>query len=190
MKRKYSKTLLLSAVIAAVALLRAENASAQLLAVKANASMYAVMTPNLSFEMVTGERTSVDFSIFGHAKPYGKDSRMIGLQPQFKYWFAGRPLVREYVGVMALALAYDSTWKNVTYEGNAAAVGITAGYVLPLGKRWDVEFSGGIGVLAHHHRSYDKETISPSRLETLGCGPIGWRIVPVNLGIKFIYIIR
>lgn len=111
MKRKYSKTLLLSAVIAAISLLRAENASAQLLAVKANAAMYAVMTPNLSFEMVTGERTSVDFSIFGHAKPYGKDSRMIGLQPQFKYWFAGRPLVREYVGVMALALAYDSTWK-------------------------------------------------------------------------------
>ena len=88
MKRKYSKTLLLSAVIAAISLLRAENASAQLLAVKANAAMYAVMTPNLSFEMVTGERTSVDFSIFGHAKPYGKDSRMIGLQPQFKYWFA------------------------------------------------------------------------------------------------------
>lgn len=189
MKRKNCRIILLSAFIAVSALLRTESASAQLIAVKANAAMYAAMTPNLSFEIVTGERTSADFTVFGHVNPYGYDSRIIGLQPQFKYWFAGRPLVREYIGVLGLATAYDTTWKDVTYEGNAVALGVTAGYVLPLGKRWDVEFSGGLGVMAHHHRSYDKN-IDTQLLESLGANGVGWRLIPVNLGVTFIYIIR
>ena len=103
--------------------MRPEAASAQRIAVKANAAMYAALTPNVSFEVVTGERTSADFTLFGHVNPYGYDSRVIGLQPQFKYWLSGRPMVREYIGVTGLALSYDSTWKNVTYEGNAVLRG-------------------------------------------------------------------
>lgn len=180
---------LLSVLIASAAMLNCQSASAQRLAVKANAAMYAAMTPNLSFELVAGDRTSADFTVFGHVNPYGHDSRMIGLQPQFKFWLSGRPLVREYIGLAGLALAYDTRWKDVQYEGNAVAIGVTAGYVLPLGKRWDVEFSGGIGALAHHHRTWSAD-IDPDRLETLGSGPVGWRVIPMNLGVTFIYMIK
>ena len=186
---KHSGIFLLSVAAAILALLHSENVSAQRIAVKANAAMYAAMTPNLSFELVTGEMTSADFTFFGHVNPYGYDSRVIGIQPQFKYWIAGRPLVREYVGILALAASYDTTWKDVTYEGNAVAAGVTAGYVLPMGKRWNVEFSGGVGAMAYHHRSYDKD-IDPQRLKTLGANAVAWRVIPVNLGITFIYIIK
>lgn len=180
---------MLSAAVALLSMFHAGEVSAQRIAVKANAAMYAAMTPNLSFELVTGERTSIDFSVFGHVNPYGYDSRVIGLQPQFKYWLSGRPLVREYIGVAAIAASYDTSWKDVTYEGNAAAAGFTAGYVLPMGRRWDVEFSAGVGAMAYHHRSYAKDT-DPQRLKTVGSNPVAWRVIPMNLGITFIYIIK
>ena len=66
MKRENYRIFLLTAVIAVAAALRPEAASAQRIAVKANAAMYAALTPNVSFEVVTGERTSADFTLFGH----------------------------------------------------------------------------------------------------------------------------
>ena len=64
------KRILLLIVIAGFFILRAQ---AQQVAVKTNALMWGLMSPNLGCELVTGERTSVELSVFGNYKPFGKD---------------------------------------------------------------------------------------------------------------------
>ena len=76
---------------------------AQLLAVKTDGLKWALMSPNIGVEVVTGDKTSIDFSAYGNYKPWGKDMKMVVVQPEFRYWFNGRPMVREYIGFSLLA---------------------------------------------------------------------------------------
>ena len=55
---------------------------------------------------------------------------MIGLLPEYRYWFNGRPMTREFVGIAALGVSYDITWGDRIYQGDAAGAGITFGYAL------------------------------------------------------------
>ena len=61
------KRILLLIVIAGFFILRAQ---AQQVAVKTNALMWGLMSPNLGCELVTGERTSVELSVFGNYKTF------------------------------------------------------------------------------------------------------------------------
>ena len=75
---------------------------AQQLAVKTNGLMLAAMAPNIGCEFVVGERSSIDISAFGAVNIYGNKAKMIGLLPEYRYWFNGRPMTREFVGIAAL----------------------------------------------------------------------------------------
>ena len=83
---------------------------AQLLALKTDALWDGLMTPNLGMEIVTGNKTSFGLSVFGNYKPWGMDMKMVGAIPEFRYWFGGRPMMREFIGVAALGtcLLYTS----------------------------------------------------------------------------------
>ena len=168
------------------------EAYAQQVAVKANALNWALCTPDIGLEIVTGEHTSVGFSVFGHYKPYTVDSRLLVFQPEFRYWFNGRPLIREYVGVTAFAATYDIAVNNHVYGGDALAVGLTGGYVFALGRRWNLELSGGFGVLGfrqkqyYRHDNYDDFFVD----EATKVNSTGYKLFPVKLGVSFIYIIK
>ena len=41
---------------------------------------------------------------------------MIGLLPEYRYWFNGRPMTREFVGIAALGVSYDITWGDRIYQ--------------------------------------------------------------------------
>ena len=81
----------------------AQEMCAQQIAVKTNGLSLLAGVPNLGCELVVGERSSVDLSFYGGYKPWGTDIKLIGLQPEYRYWFNGRPMVREYIGISALA---------------------------------------------------------------------------------------
>ena len=83
---------------------------AQQVAVKTNGLMLAAMMPNVGCEFVVGERSSIDLSAFGSINIYGNKAKMIGFQPEYRYWFNGRPMTREFIGVAALGASYDITW--------------------------------------------------------------------------------
>ena len=169
-----------------------KEAGAQQVAVKTNVLMWAAMTPNLGFEIVTGEHTSVDLGAFGHYMPYGVDSRIIGLQPEFRYWFNGRPMIREFIGVGALMTIYDINWKDNVYDGDAVGLGLTAGYVFSLGKRWNLELSGSFGLMYfyqkqyHINDNYDDYFVD----EAVRTNAQGYKMFPVDLGVTFTYIIK
>lgn len=168
------------------------RAGAQQIAVRANALNWALCTPDIGVDIVTGEHTSVEISAFGHYRPYGMDSRLFVFQPEFRYWFNGRPLVREFVGVAAFAATYDMTVSNHVYDGDAVALGITGGYVFTLGRRWNLELSGGVGVLGfrqkqyYRHDNYDDYFVG----EAVKANSWGYKLFPVKLGVLFIYIIK
>lgn len=179
-------------LVSALFLASSRKADAQQVAIRANALNWALCTPDIGLEIVTGEHTSVGLSAFGHYRPYGMDSRILVFQPEFRYWFNGRPMTREYVGVTAFAATYDMTVRSQVYDGDALALGLTGGYVFTLGKRWNFELSGGFGVLAfrqkqyYNHDNYDDYFVE----EAVKVNSWGYKLFPVKLGVSFIYIIK
>ena len=170
----------------------AQRAGAQQIAVKTNGLMWLAMTPNLGFEIVTGEHTSVALSAFGHSKPYGLDSKMAGLQPQFRYWFNGRPMTREFIGAGALLTTYDISMRDNVYDGDAIGLGLVGGYVFSLGKRWSLELSGSFGFVYFHQKQYHYNDNYDDYFvdEAVRTNARGYKLFPVDLGVSFIYIIK
>lgn len=177
---------------AGLLLLGGEEARAQQFAIKANALNWALCTPDLGVEIVTGEHTSLSISATGHYKPYGMNSTLFLLQPEFRYWFNGRPLTREFVGLTAFATTYDMTFSKKVFDGEAFALGVTGGYVFDLAPRWSLELSGGFGLLFFNqkqmtiHDNYDDNFVE----ESVRANSWGYKLFPVKLGVTFIYIIK
>ena len=188
--RKLCTGLFLLPLLLAASLQRAE---AQQVAINTNVLMWGAMTPNLGVELVTGEHSSVGLSLFGHKNPYGMTSRLLGFQPEYRYWFNGRPMIREYLGIGMLLTTYDITWKKKNvYDGDAVGIGLTGGYVFSLGKRWNLELSGSFGLLwfrqkqYYVHDNYDDYFVD----EAAKTNARGYKLFPVKLGVTFSYIIK
>lgn len=188
-------------MVAALGLLLAvafpRTAAAQRLAVKANALSWAALSPNLGLEVITGERTSVALSVMGTWKPFGLPEKVLALQPEFRFWFNGRPLTREYVGICAFATTYDlvlgtGTRQTNVFRGDALALGVSGGHVFNMGKRWCFELSGGVGVMLFRQKQYfDGDNYENYFIgERTAPNNWGYKLFPVKLSACFIYIIK
>lgn len=164
----------------------------QQLALKTNLLMNVACTPNLSCEIVTGENSSLDLSVFGHWKLYRTTSRLIGFQPEYRYWFNGRPMVREYIGLTALAATYDMTLGKQVYDGDALGLGISAGYCFLLGKRLNLECFGGFGVVAFRQKQYFRQDHYDDYFPDgiIRTNASGYKLLPIKLGVSLSYIIK
>ena len=126
---------------------------AQKVAVGTNLLMDALMIPNVGAEVVVGERSVVGLHGFGTYRPWGQDVRLLGVQPEYRYFFSGRPMNSFFVGLGALALSYKITWSSKVYDGSAVGGGLTFGYVMPLSHRVNLEFYSGFGAFFYHRHS-------------------------------------
>ncbi len=193
MKTKFNRQIFAAAVLSVLLAfcLNVQKAGAQQLALKANALTWAALTPSIGIEGVVGEKTSVGLMFMGHINPYGIKSKFLACQPEFRYWFGGRPLVREFIGVTAAAVAYNTTLRGQVYDGYSFVAGLTGGYAFNLGKRWNLELTAGLGIATFFHKQYSAGDNYPA-YERPGSDEVnshGYRIIPVNLGITFSYII-
>lgn len=187
------KKVLRISIVLSVLLFGAKAADAQIIAVRANALSWLMCTPDIGFEVVSGEHTSVAVSAFGHYKPFVVwDSKIFAVQPEFRYWFNGRPLTREYIGVGAGFATYDTHLFNQVYKGDAISLGLTGGYVFNIGKRWAFELSAGFGVLAFRHKQYDQGDNYDDYFvqEATKVNNWGYKLFPTKLNASFIYIIK
>lgn len=183
-----------AAVLLAVCamLLSSQKAEAQQIAVKTNALYWLGMTPNIGCEIVTGEHSSIDLSALGHWKPYGLDSKVFAVQPEYRYWFNGRPMTREFIGVNLMVATYDMMMGGYVYNGNALMLGLAGGYVFALSDHWTFELSGGFGVLGfkqkqyYKHDNYDDYFVD----EAVKANSVGYKLFPARLGVTFSYIIK
>lgn len=169
-----------------------QEARAQQVAVKTNGLMWAAMMPNVATEFVVGERSTIDLGIFGSTSIYGHEAKIFGVQPEYRYWFNGRPMTREYVGVAALGATYDITWSERIYQGDAAGVGVTMGYVFNLGKRWNVECYGGFGFVGFKQKEYFINTNFADYTEDQATrtNSTGYKLLPIKIGVSVTYIIK
>lgn len=180
----------------ALLLLPVLQAAGQQIAVKTNVLSLTAGVPEIGFELVTGEKHSLSVSAFGTYNPYwrdkslGKDvsTSLFAVQPEFRYWFNGRPLTRFYAGANALAAAYGFSFKGELHKGNAAGAGLTVGYVLNLGSRLNLELSSGAGLLFYWGKRYDGS--SPLPPEDQMPATKGYKLMPTHLGVTLVYIIK
>lgn len=182
------RTILLILLLSAVCVV----SKGQNVAIKTNALFLAASTPDLGVELITGEHTSLALSVFGNYKPYTLNCKLIALQPEFRYWFNGRPLTREYIGCSVAGVMYDTGISKHVYRGNALSAGITGGYVWSLGKRWSFELSAGFGFLFFKQKQYYKgDNYDDSFVgELTQSNNWGYKLFPSKLGATFIYIIK
>lgn len=165
---------------------------AQQVAIKTNGLMWLAMMPNAACEFVAGERSTVDLSVFGAVNIYGKEAKILGVAPEYRYWFNGRPMTREYVGIAALGTTYDITWGRKVYQGDAGGLGLTLGYVMNLSKRLNVEFTGGCGLVYFQQKQY---YVNDSFDDYIGAGDVqananGYKILPLKLGVSVTWILK
>lgn len=194
----HKRTVLMAlALVLVLALAFPRQARAQRLAIKTNALSWAALAPDLGLELVTGERTSIALSAFGTYNPFNLPYQLLVLQPEFRFWFNGRPLTREYVGIAAFAASYDLSLPAAgdranVFRGDGIAVGLSGGYVFNLGKRTNFELSGGTGVLVFRQKQY----LANDNYEEYFVGEhsepntSGYKMFPVKLAATFIFIIK
>ena len=185
------------ALVLALSVVFPREGRAQRLAVKANALSWAAMVPDLGVEIVTGERTSFSLSVSGTDMPFGLPYQLLIIRPEYRFWFNGRPLTREYVGLSAFGVRYALTLpagsgRANDFKGDALAVGISGGYVFNLSKRWSFELSGGTGILVFRQKqSFSIDNYEQYFVEEVSKpNTWGYKLFPVSLSAAFIYIIR
>lgn len=116
---------------------------------------------------------------------------MIGLMPEYRYWFNGRPMTREFVGISALGTSYDITWGDNIYQGDAAGAGVTFGYALNLSKRLNVEFHGGFGAVYFKQKQYYKnDNLEDYTDGTAQANATGYKLLPIKIGVSISYIFK
>lgn len=168
-------------------------AKAQMLAVNNDVLMDVMMTPNIGFELVVGERTTVGASIFGNYKPWGKDIKMIGVQPEYRYFFSGRPMHKFFVGAGALLGSYDITWSGKFYDGVALGGGLTFGYVINISNRLNIDCHAGFGAIIYKHKEYfenDNYDIDFSINGMQRTNAKGYYLLPTRIGVSLSYILK
>ena len=139
----------------------AATAQAQLLAGKTNLLMWGNLTPNVSLELVTSERTSVNIGGMYSLNSNPLDCSIKGADVQLRYWLSGRPMARSFVALGLQGMRYHAVFSDKVHHGDAAGPGVVYGYSFPLGKRFNLELSAGVSVMWYREAKYDKGTEMP-----------------------------
>jgi hypothetical protein len=153
-----------------------------LLTIKNNVVEDAISTPNISFEIVAGQRISFEVEGLVMYKPLEKKWKAFALISEVKYWLSGRVLSRFYMAPCNLITTYRIHRNDEYHNGDAIGVGLVMGYVFPLSSRWNVEASIG-GVYAHYWE--DKTSFGTSTIRQSG-----WLPIPTKVGISIGYVIK
>ena len=75
---------------------------AQMFAFNTDLAYDVACIPSFGIEIGTGNATSFAFNAFGGYKPWGMDAKIVGVQPEFRYWLSGRSMHQEFIGIGAL----------------------------------------------------------------------------------------
>ncbi len=174
-------------------LLSSAGIKAQMLSVNTDVVQDVLLTPNVGFELVTGERTTVCLNVFGNYKPWGVDMKIVGVQPEFRYFFSGRPMHGPFFGIGGIAASYDIHWKSKIYDGTALGAGLTFGYVFSLARRINVDCHAGFGPVFYKHKEYfdndfyDEEFID-GNIQRANAN--GYWLLPTRIGVSVSYILK
>lgn len=166
---------------------------AQIIALGTDLAMDLLATPSIGVELVVGERSTIGLDVMGNHMPWGKNMKMIAVQPEYRYYLSGRPMHKLFLGIGGLGATYDLGMQGKVYKGTGLGLGVIFGYVANLGKRWNIDFHAGFGAIGYKHKeyffgdSYEDEYTEDGQLTT---NATGYYLLPTRVGVSLTYIIK
>lgn len=155
---------------------------AQRLALRTNVLFDLLEVPNIGAEMTVGTRSTLGLDIYGANGMWGHDVLLAAVQPEWRYWFNGRPMTRSYIGIGGLFDFHDLHWKHRRYSGYAGGAGLTMGYVQNLGRRVNLEAHFGFGALVYRQREERDGTYLLTHTD--------YALIPTKFGVSISWIIQ
>lgn len=134
---------------------------AQQVALKTNLLYDATSTINLGCEVGVSKHFTADLS--GNYNPWTfSDSKSVKhwmIQPEFRYWiherfnghFFGAHMLYGSMDIAGSPFLFGLK-KDFSYDGLFVGAGISYGYQLYLGPRWNIEFTAGLGYVYLDYR--------------------------------------
>ena len=123
-----------------------EEVKAQRFAVSTNALEWLTLSPNLSFDLAFSQHHA--FSMSASASPWKISDNLhlqhITVSPEYRYWFR-MPFYGHFMGANLIYSAYDFSLGGFDRRNDLLAAGVTYGYSLMLGKRWNIVPVIGLG---------------------------------------------
>lgn len=165
---------------------------AQQIAINTDLLWDVACSPSIGFEMTVGEKSTIALGGFFMPKPYGLNVKAWGLQPEWRYWFSGRPMHRHFVGVGAIFTDYDTTIDERVRTGTGVGAGITFGYAFDLGKRITLNLHAGFGAIYYNGKEYtvgddfDEHTAG----NAVKANASGVYFLPTSIGVSFSYMLK
>ena len=180
MKKIYTLLLLLAVTL---------GANAQRFAVRTDAVWWGLMSPNVGAELTVDERMTIGLDWITMHNPWGQTCHAHIIQPEFRYYFSSRAMNRVFVGVAGLFCPYTATVKNKELDGYALGAGLTFGYVLPITKRFVIDFHAGYGATFYQQKQY---WVGDSYVNDYGnsSNARGCYWLPTKIGVSLTYIIK
>lgn len=174
--------------------LYAAGLRAQKLAINTDLAMDALTLPNLGLEITCGERSTFSLNLMGGYHPWwGSECKMFAMQPEYRYYFSGRPIHGWFAGLGGIAGFYDMTLHGKVYDGLAYGAGLTLGYVVNLSSRWNLDFHAGVGAVGYNRKEYfvgDNYDIDYSVGDDLRTNSKGLYLMPTRIGVSITYILK
>lgn len=155
------------------------------LAIKTNLLYDAVGMPSLEAEYRIDDRWSVNLEgevAWWSKKPRHRYYQIATISPEARYWFKTRqPWHGHYMGVFVGGSWYDLENGARGYKGDFWMVGLSYGYMFPLGRRLSLETGLGIGFLHTKYEEYlpiDGHYVYQQTSRTNWLGPVQAQIRP------------
>ncbi len=186
----------------------AVDTSAQKVAVKTNTLYWATTTPNIGFEFAMAPRWT--FEIAGGYNPWilNKENNVKAkhflVTPEFRYWFCesflghfiginGNYTMFNVSGILIPEVFYKEEsngyfldqLQHARSQGWAVGAGLTYGYSCPISRRWNLEFTLGLGWWYTEYDRFESRTCGLFQ-ESMAKHAFG----PTDLGLSFVYLIK
>ena len=132
----------------------------QRLAVKTNLLYDAILMPSLEVEYRIADRWTVNLE--GDMAWWNNDGKhkcyqVATISPEGRWWFGqkqGSPWHGHYLGVFGGFTWYDLENGKEGYQGEAEMVGVSYGYMFPIGRRLSLEAGIGLGYMHSKYEEY------------------------------------
>lgn len=165
---------------------------AQIVAVNTDLLMDGCLAPNLGVEFGLNSKSSLSLNAMYGKNAFFSDIKLTAIQPEWRFYFSGRPMYHHFIGIGAVAASYDAHFNDKVYNGDGAGVGVTFGYVLPISSHLNIDFHAGCGLFFYRQKEYFEAEGFDKYMEgdQEVANAHGSQILPTRIGISLHYIIK
>jgi len=166
---------------------------AQMLATRTNLLWDALGVFNGGVEIGVTNNSTVGIQVgYGRRPLYTQPSRVVCLQPEWRYYLSHRPIHGVYMGVGAVAADYDIKWKGKVYNGDAVGGGFVLGCVVTLSRRLNLDLHTGIGIVGYWRKEYyEGDNYNDYTQDgSVKTNASGYSLLPTNFGVTLSYILK